>query len=144
MYSSRVSQNPDLQAQVMIQKPTQRAIYSKPAQNPTSGIPVRPPGPEKDAISQMFKQQAAHWEQTQDQMATVRPVFRPSGRTGTGYRTPVHFMDMDQRPPPPGYTCFRCGERGLSFYNVGHYINVCPTLGDPDFENKPKIKKATG
>ena len=47
-------------------------------------------------------------------------------------------MDIEhQRPPPPGYTCFRCGEKG-------HYINVCPTLGDPDFENKPKIKKATG
>ena len=81
---------------------------------------------------------------------SVRPVYRTPMNTGAGgtagggggggfgrggWRPP---MDIEhQRPPPPGYTCFRCGEKG-------HYINVCPTLGDPDFENKPKIKKATG
>jgi protein MPE1 len=26
----------------------------------------------------------------------------------------------------------------------GHYINVCPTLGDEKFDNKPKIKRTTG
>jgi protein MPE1 len=59
------------------------------------------------------------------------------GGVGRGGFRPTAMDIEHQRPPPPGYTCFRCGEKG-------HYINVCPTLGDPDFENKPKIKKATG
>ena len=48
------------------------------------------------------------------------------------------FLEMmeHQRPPPIGYTCFRCGEKG-------HYINVCPTLGNKEYDNKPKIKRAT-
>jgi protein MPE1 len=58
----------------------------------------------------------------------------PAAGAGRGYR-----MEMMEpvRPPPPGYTCFRCGEKG-------HYINMCPTIGDKNFDNKPKIKKATG
>lgn len=28
--------------------------------------------------------------------------------------------------------------------NQGHYINVCPTIGDANYDNKPKIKRATG
>jgi protein MPE1 len=58
----------------------------------------------------------------------------PAMGAGRGYR-----MEMMEpvRPPPPGYTCFRCGEKG-------HYINMCPTIGDKNFDNKPKIKKATG
>ena len=79
----------------------------------------------------MFKQQREQWDLAQDQMATVKPVFRPSiGGQQQRMMEPV-------KPPPPGYTCFRCGEKG-------HFINACPTIGDKDFDNKPKIKKATG
>lgn len=89
---------------------------------------------DKDGISLMFKQQAEQWQQTQDQMQKAVPVFRNPG--GGKYR-PMMDMVEPQRPPPPGYTCFRCGEKG-------HYINMCPTIGDESFDNKPKIKRATG
>ena len=81
----------------------------------------------------MFKQQREQWDLAQDQMAAVKPVFRPTmGGMGAQGRQIESI-----KPPPPGYTCFRCGEKG-------HFINACPTIGDKDFDNKPKIKKATG
>ncbi|KAI8894539.1 hypothetical protein BC833DRAFT_652013 [Globomyces pollinis-pini] len=133
------------------QKQPIKNIYTKPM------VAVRPKmgggenQSESDAISLMFQQQSEQWQQTQDQMATVRPIYRPPmpgrggavgggagrGMMGGGYR-PMGGMDMEpQRPPPPGYTCFRCGEKG-------HFINMCPTLGNKEFDNKPKIKRATG
>lgn len=30
-------------------------------------------------------------------------------------------------PPPPGYECKRCGK-------PGHWIKLCPTNGDPNFD----------
>jgi hypothetical protein len=36
-----------------------------------------------------------------------------------------------------GYVCYRCGEKG-------HWIKECPTNDDPNFENKPRIKRTTG
>ncbi|KAJ3320197.1 hypothetical protein HDV06_005441 [Boothiomyces sp. JEL0866] len=105
--------------------------------------PVRPMGTassEMDGIQQMFKQQAQQWEDTQEKLATAKAVYRPpmGGGTGAGRgkMNPMMYMEV-QKPPPPGYTCYRCGEKG-------HYINVCPTIGDANYDNKPKIKRATG
>ena len=99
-----------LAAQVMIQKTAPSKIYSKPMITP-GFRPVIQQGTEQDAINQMFKQQSEQWQQTQDQMATVKPIFRPIAGGKAGFRP---MMDMmDQRPPPPGYTCFRCGEKGI-------------------------------
>jgi protein MPE1 len=39
--------------------------------------------------------------------------------------------------PPTGYICYRCGEKG-------HWIQVCPTNDDPNFDNKPRVKRTTG
>ena len=89
---------------------------------------------EEEGISLMFKQQREQWDLAQDQMATVKPVFRPAmGGPAAAGRSAMEPV----KPPPPGYTCFRCGEKG-------HFINACPTIGDKEFDNKPKIKKATG
>jgi hypothetical protein len=44
--------------------------------------------------------------------------------------------NLENRPPPPGYVCFRCSQ-------TGHWINQCPTNGDPNFDFH-KVKKATG
>lgn len=30
------------------------------------------------------------------------------------------------------------------FFNLGHWINVCPTNDDPSFDDRPKIKRTTG
>lgn len=52
-----------------------------------------------------------------------RPAFRPQA-------------PATMAPPPPGYVCFRCGQKG-------HYIAYCPTNTDANFD-KPKLKKSTG
>lgn len=41
------------------------------------------------------------------------------------------------KPPPPGYICYRCGQKG-------HWIQACPTNENPDWENKPRFKRTTG
>ncbi|MCL7030764.1 hypothetical protein MKW94_000762 [Papaver nudicaule] len=43
---------------------------------------------------------------------------------------------LDWRTPPEGYTCHRC-------QIPGHYIQHCPTNGDPEYDVK-KLKKPTG
>ena len=39
-----------------------------------------------------------------------------------------------QRAPPPNYVCFRCN-------TPGHYIQCCPTNGDPKFD---QVQRPTG
>ncbi|XP_042578797.1 E3 ubiquitin-protein ligase RBBP6-like isoform X1 [Cyprinus carpio] len=50
---------------------------------------------------------------------------------------PIHYAKKLVGPPPPNYTCFRCGK-------TGHYIRNCPTNGDRSFEAPQRIKKSTG
>lgn len=56
------------------------------------------------------------------------PVFKP------GAKRPANVPDHD---PPNGYICYRCG-------NKGHWIQLCPTNDDPDFDNRPRVKRTTG
>lgn len=61
------------------------------------------------------------------------PVFngKPGQKKGG---PPVNVPDHE---PPTGYICYRCGEKG-------HWIQVCPTNDDPEFDNKPRVKRTTG
>ena len=43
-----------------------------------------------------------------------------------------------ERPPPPaGYICYRCGQKG-------HWIQDCPTNDNQDYDNRPRFKRTTG
>jgi protein MPE1 len=46
-------------------------------------------------------------------------------------------QNVPDHEPPTGYICYRCGEKG-------HWIQVCPTNDDPNFDNKPRVKRTTG
>lgn len=67
---------------------------------------------------------------------------------------------MAHKPPPAGYICYRCGQKGEAFqfaacrmsgnidnervFPVGHWIQECPTNSDPAYDNRPRIKRTTG
>lgn len=61
-----------------------------------------------------------------------------------GSATPVAFgrgrgkpLNVPDHPPPPGYLCYRCREKG-------HWIQACPTNNDPKFDGKYRVKRSTG
>ncbi|KAI9105839.1 DWNN domain-containing protein [Phlyctochytrium arcticum] len=113
---------------------------------------------EEERIASMFKLQTEQWAVTQDKMAQQKPIHRAfhgasrggwrgghphaggdrasAASGGTGGEQPSWMRDMPQRPPPPGYICYRCGQKG-------HFINQCPTIGDKEFD-RPKLKRTTG
>lgn len=89
------------------------------------------PQTEEERIAAMFADSNSQWMQQKEQMAAQTPVFRPgSYKPGNAKPAPDH-------PPPPGYLCYRCGEKG-------HWIQACPTNNDPSWEGRPRVKRTTG
>ncbi|PLB50501.1 DWNN-domain-containing protein [Aspergillus steynii IBT 23096] len=84
---------------------------------------------EEEKINALFNLQANQWREQQQEMANVTPV--PFGR---GRGKPINVPD---HPPPPGYLCYRCREKG-------HWIQACPTNNDPKFDGKYRVKRSTG
>lgn len=71
---------------------------------------------------------------------------------GRGRGKPVNVPD---HPPPPGYLCYRCREKGTFLTldhaaidrlqsSLGHWIQACPTNDDPKFDGKYRVKRSTG
>ena len=81
---------------------------------------------EEDKIAQMFQQSNEQWQQTQERMATWVFPARDSGtrKLTVDSATPVYRGGPNQggfkknappvpsHPPPTGYICYRCGEKG--------------------------------
>ncbi|KAK7552485.1 DWNN domain-containing protein [Phyllosticta citricarpa] len=84
---------------------------------------------EEEKIAAMFAAGAENWEQQKARMADAKPVYRP------GHRGRPH--NVPEGEPPETYICHRCHVKG-------HWIQACPTNDDPNFENKPRIKRTTG
>ncbi|KAF7587577.1 hypothetical protein BBP40_007042 [Aspergillus hancockii] len=84
---------------------------------------------EEEKINALFNLQANQWKEQQQEMANATPV--PFGR---GRGKPINVPD---HPPPPGYLCYRCREKG-------HWIQACPTNNDPKFDGKYRVKRSTG
>ena len=101
---------------------------------------------EEEKMMAMFQAQSEQWTAQQEEMSqyvqsltlgpqldanpvrSQAPVFKP------GSRKPVNVPDHD---PPHGYICYRCGEKG-------HWIQLCPTNDNPEFDNRPRVKRTTG
>ncbi|KAK9314380.1 DWNN domain-containing protein [Lipomyces starkeyi] len=85
---------------------------------------------EEDMINAMFQAQSESWMHTQEKMASATPVY---GRSSANQRPRAPAPD---HPPPPGYVCYRCGQKG-------HWIQNCPTNNDPNWEHR-RMKRTTG
>ncbi|EWC46504.1 hypothetical protein DRE_04227 [Drechslerella stenobrocha 248] len=85
---------------------------------------------EEERIAAMFQASSEQWNQTQEQMANARPIHGQGGFKKKNTPAPNH-------PPPTGYVCYRCGEKG-------HWIQQCPTNADPNFDGRPRVKRTTG
>ncbi|GJC89158.1 putative RING finger protein P8B7.15c [Colletotrichum liriopes] len=83
---------------------------------------------EEEKMAAMFQAQTESWSAQQEEMSHQTPVFKP------GSKKPANVPDHD---PPNGYICYRCGEKG-------HWIQLCPTNDDPEFDNRPRVKRTTG
>eukprot|EP01130_Rhizamoeba_saxonica_P019304 TRINITY_DN9940_c0_g1_i1.p1 TRINITY_DN9940_c0_g1~~TRINITY_DN9940_c0_g1_i1.p1 ORF type:complete len:579 (-),score=140.92 TRINITY_DN9940_c0_g1_i1:69-1553(-) len=75
---------------------------------------------EEEAIS-LLMNEASGWQKTSTMTDTTSNNYYVKSYTPT---------------PPPTYVCHRCGK-------PGHYINHCPTNGDPNYDFH-KVKKPTG
>ncbi|TDL23587.1 DWNN-domain-containing protein [Rickenella mellea] len=94
---------------------------------------------EAKAMAAMFQAQTENWEETQEKMSHAQKIYNSRGGSRGGKqfvaRQPQHYQT--DRPLPPGYVCYRCGQKG-------HWIHDCPTNNDREFDHKPRIKRTTG
>ncbi|KAI9460110.1 DWNN-domain-containing protein [Lactarius psammicola] len=111
---------------------------SKPAATP----PLQSLGGKEDeaaAMAAMFQAQSANWEETQEKMSHQTRIYtNPRGTSfGRGGKPFAPHHQQAEKPLPPSYVCYRCGQKG-------HWIQDCPTNNDREFDNKPRIKRTTG
>ncbi|KAL3694254.1 hypothetical protein R1sor_007905 [Riccia sorocarpa] len=92
---------------------------------------------EDNKIKAFVDASANDWQrQTQESFS----AGRGSGGKGQGRGAPLRGYGtgrgFEKKNPPHGYVCHRCGV-------TGHYIQHCPTNGDPSYDIK-KVKPPTG
>lgn len=109
---------------------SRREHTSKPVKPSTAGLAQMSTAlTEEEKLAAMFQVQSDQWQAQQEEMAHQAPVYKP------GQKKPVG--NVPDHEPPNGYICYRCGKKG-------HFIQVCPTNDDPEFDNRPRVKRTTG
>lgn len=83
---------------------------------------------EEEKMMAMFAAQGEQWKTQQEEMSHQTPVFRPGAKKAA---------NVPDHEPPNGYVCHRCGEKG-------HWIQQCPTNDNPEYNDRPRIKRTTG
>ncbi|KAJ7537906.1 hypothetical protein O6H91_11G027400 [Diphasiastrum complanatum] len=97
--------------------------------------PVINKADEDSKIKAFVDASASDWQrQTQETFSGGRGFGRGGQGRSAGGRGFGHVFQ--KRTPPQGYVCHRCGV-------TGHYIQHCPTNGDPAYDMK-KVKLPTG
>jgi len=100
---------------------------SKPAPSTNGLTQMSSSMTEEQRMAAMFQAQSEQWDAQQEEMAKQTKVHYQGKKPTT----------TSENEPPLGYVCYRCGEKG-------HWIKECPTNDDPNYENKPRIKRTTG
>ncbi|KAJ2902082.1 putative retinoblastoma-binding protein [Zalerion maritima] len=85
---------------------------------------------EEEKLAAVFKAQSDAWNNNEDELAKNATTQQ---RGGHG-KKPANVPDHE---PPNGYICYRCGEKG-------HWIQLCPTNDNPEYDNRPRVKRTTG
>ncbi|KAK4451901.1 protein MPE1 [Podospora aff. communis PSN243] len=83
---------------------------------------------EEERMAAVFQAQTENFTAREEEMATQQYVAKG------GPKKPANVPDHD---PPQGYICYRCGEKG-------HWIQLCPTNDNPEYDNRPRVKRTTG
>ncbi|GAP92853.1 putative retinoblastoma-binding protein [Rosellinia necatrix] len=83
---------------------------------------------EEEKMMAMFQAESDQWTAQQEEMSHKTAVYKP------GTKKPANVPDHE---PPNGYICYRCGQKG-------HWIQLCPTNDNPEFDNRPRVKRTTG
>ncbi|KAK0720806.1 DWNN domain-containing protein [Lasiosphaeris hirsuta] len=83
---------------------------------------------EEEKMAAVFQAQTENFTAREEEMATQQYVAK--GGQKKAVVVPNH-------EPPQGYICYRCGEKG-------HWIQLCPTNDNPDYDNRPRVKRTTG
>jgi protein MPE1 len=81
---------------------------------------------EEEKLQAILNANDQSWKAEQE-AASHKPVVRSYNKQAA----------VPDKPPPENYRCHRCGERG-------HWIQACPTNNNPDFDNRPRVKRTTG
>ncbi|XP_057415422.1 E3 ubiquitin ligase PQT3-like isoform X2 [Lotus japonicus] len=113
-------------------------LYTIPDQLPvqTSNLTPEAPPPtnqadEESKIKALIDTPALDWQRQGSDFGSGRGFGRGGGRMGGG-----RGFGLERKTPPQGYICHRCKV-------AGHFIQHCPTNGDPNFDIK-RVKQPTG
>ncbi|GLJ17719.1 hypothetical protein SUGI_0309190 [Cryptomeria japonica] len=104
-------------------------------QTQTQSQPIIPNKADEDSKIRAFVDStASDWQRQTQESYAGRGYGRGSGGRGLAGRG--FGRGMERKTPPQGYVCHRCKV-------PGHFIQHCPTNGDPNFDIK-RVKPPTG
>ncbi|GFS42266.1 DWNN domain, a CCHC-type zinc finger [Actinidia rufa] len=110
---------------------------------PNSGYTPPSKADEDSKIKALIDTPALDWQrQTSDGFGPGRGFGRGMGGRMMGGRG-FGRGGLERKTPPQGYVCHRCKVPGMCMFLACHFIQHCPTNGDPNYDVK-RFKPPTG